>query len=393
MAETKKRGRPKKVIEEPSIVNEKTQQIRMSEEDKVTVQQVAEKWSHVFQKYASQGFDNIAASWQNSWAQLNNPFLQNFRIKQINAASAKMDQEDLQKALQNPPSAEDPLQRISMWLYYTNYVYNLLIKLNRDTPSYKYYALPQYVDKADMSTEAFKRESKLVDKILKSFKPNLTLKTVATQVNLEGKASYLPRVSYTKDNVDFFVMQKLNPDMVKLTGFGSKQQFIASFNMAIFLQPAYDVSQYPEFIRQTWEDMLTLGIIKEDKKGNKILNPTVKLPQNHSLEWNGKYYIYWVQLPQDLCYTFYVDGAHPNMFPDTIGLFNDLSELDDYRWLQANLLSKGVNSVLTAEVPLVKDPKPGQDSTAVSTDVVMGFTDMFQSLVSSNILPFFAPFD
>jgi len=41
------------------------------------------------------------------------------------------------------------------------------------------------------------------------------------------------------------------------------------------------------------------------------------------------------------------------MLPDAIGLFNDLNELDDYRWLQANLLSKGVTSILTAEVPLV----------------------------------------
>ena len=35
-------------------------------------------------------------------------------------------------------------------------------------------------------------------------------------------------------------------------------------------------------------------------------------------------------------------------FPDTIGLFSDLNDLGDYKWLQANLLSKGINSVLTA---------------------------------------------
>ena len=35
----------------------------------------------------------------------------------------------------------------------------------------------------------------------------------------------------------------------------------------------------------------------------------------------------------------------------------DLSDLDNYKWLQASLLSKGVNSILTAEIPLVKDAK------------------------------------
>ena len=45
----------------------------------------------------------------------------------------------------------------------------------------------------------------------------------------------MPRLSYDNKDVDFFVMQKLNSDMVKLTGFGSKQQFVTSFNMMIFM--------------------------------------------------------------------------------------------------------------------------------------------------------------
>jgi hypothetical protein len=93
-----------------------------------------------------------------------------------------------------------------MWLYYTNYVYNILVKLNRDTPLFNYYYIPEYVDSKDMSTEAFKKESQKVDKILKAFKPNLTLKTITTQVSLEGKSSYLPRTSYDKNDVNFFVM-------------------------------------------------------------------------------------------------------------------------------------------------------------------------------------------
>ena len=129
----------------------------------------------------------------------------------------------MQQALTDPESGELTLTRISMWLYYTNYIYNLLIKLNRDTPLYNYYFLPQYCDEKDYKTEAFKKESQKVDKIMKSFKPQLTLKTITTQVSLEGKSSYLPRISYEKDKINFFVMQKLNTNMVKLTGFASKQ--------------------------------------------------------------------------------------------------------------------------------------------------------------------------
>lgn len=362
-------------------------------EEDVSLKAIQQRWAIIFGKYASTGFDNLAGAWAMSWSQLNNPFLQNQRIKQINAKAQKVQSEELQNALNNPENSEMTFQRISMWLYYTNYVYNILVKLNRDTPLFNYYYIPEYVDSKDMSTEAFKKESQKVDKILKAFNPNLTLKTITTQVSLEGKSSYLPRTSYDKNDVNFFVMQKLNTDMVKLVGFGSKQQFTIAFNMAIFLQPAYDVSQYPQFIQDVWNQMLETGIVVIDQKTKKKrISPKAKLPDGHILESNGENYMYWVRLPQDLCYTFYFDGSHPNAFPDTIGLFDDLTDLDDYKWLQANLLSKGVNSVLTAEVPIIKDPKAGSDATVITPDTILGYQDYFAENISGNILPFFAPF-
>lgn len=361
---------------------------------KVTVEDVTQRWNQVFGKYASQGFDNISSAWMQSWSMLNNPFLQNARIKQINSTPMKAQQEELQKALANPQDSEQTLSKISMWLYYTNYMYNLLIKLNRDVPQYNYYYIPQYLDEKKMKVAKFREESKKVDRILKALKPKLTFKTIATQVSLEGKASYLPRISYSKkDNkVVFFLLQKLNSDMVKLTGFGSKQQFIASFNMAIFLQPAYSPIQYPPFIQEAWKSMINTGIVVFDKKNNARINPKANIPSTHRLEWNGTNYFYWIELPQDMCYTFYSDGAHPNAFPDTIGLFNDLNDLDDYKWLQANLLSKGVNSILTAEVPLIKDPKAGSDATVITPDTILGYEDFFSANISGNIFPFFGPF-
>lgn len=401
MAEQKRRGRPKKKVDEPSVVNEEKKMVTMAEssvEEKkyediqVTNQMVQQRWASVFKEYADTGFSNIVSAWNSAWSQLNNPFVQNYRIKQSNSKPRKIQQEELQSALANPENSELTLQSLSMYLYYTNYVYNILVKLNRDTPLYKWYVTPIDADEKDTKTEAFKKESKKVDQIIKKFKPNLTLKTITTQVTLEGKSCYLPRISYDKEKVNFFVLQKLNPDMVKLTSFGSKQQFGASFNMVIFLQPAYDVSQYPEFIREAWDEMLANGVITLDKRGKVKINPKAKIPTGHILENKNGSYMYWVPLPQDLCYTFYFDGSHANMFPDFLGMFDDLSDLDNYKWLQASLLTKGINSVLTASVPLIKDPKAGQDSTAISPETILGYEDLFTQNVSGNIMPFFAPF-
>jgi hypothetical protein len=80
-----------------------------------------------------------------------------------------------------PEHHEDTLRSVSMGLYYTNYIYQNLIQLNRNTPKYNYYATPLYMDSGDK--ESLKKDSKKIDKILKSFNPQLTFKTIATQVN------------------------------------------------------------------------------------------------------------------------------------------------------------------------------------------------------------------
>lgn len=409
MADEVKRGRPKK--KEAVLPNEEKENIVMSKKaeatsllenevgavravpDRVTTQDIQARWHSVFKNYSSLGFDTIYQKWGQYSNSLSNPFLQNQRVKQILSNGKKLTKEELKTVVSDPEHSEESLRSVSMALYYTNFIYQTLVQLNRHTPKYNYYATPLYVKEGDSSKKDLANDSMMVDKILKKFNPQLTLKTIATQVYAEGKCSYLVRTSYSNKDVDFLLLQKLNSDKVKITGFGSKQQFIVSFNMAIFLDPAYSVEQYPEFIRKTWEEMMSIGIVVEDKRGRRKINPKAEIPMGHILESNGTSYMYWVKLPQDLCYTFYSDGAHPNAFPDTIGLFTDLNDLDDYRWLQGNLLSKGVNSVLTAEVPLVRDPKAGSDATAISPDTILGYSDYFMNNISANIFPFFAPFE
>lgn len=408
--EEKKRGRPKK--KESVLPNEEVDKVTMTQDavtpsyelkengvgnvksapNKITLDAIQTRWKTIFGKYGSLGFETIYQTWGQNSAFANNPFLQNQRVKQILSNGKKLTKEELRLAMSDPEHSEESLRSVSMGLYYTNFIYQTLVQLNRHTPKYNYYATPLYVKDDSSNKKDIANDSMMVDKVLKKFNPQLTLKTIATQVYAEGKCSYLVRTSYSNKDVDFLLLQKLNSDMVKITGFGSKQHFIVSFNMAIFLEPAYSIDQYPEFIRQTWKEMMDLGIVVEDKRGKKKINPRAELPTGHILENNGITYMYWVKLPQDLCYTFYSDGAHPNAFPDAVGLFTDLNDLDDYRWLQGNLLSKGVNSVLTAEVPIVKDPKAGSDATVISPDTILGYSDFFASNISANIFPFFAPF-
>ncbi len=373
---TKKRGRPKKT--DNPIVNEEATKVTMTEQERqqvkdgvgtvhsvqsatavdssdenVTLARIQQRWHNVFTKYGQLNYSDIMTAWGSSNnVYLRNPFIQNQRIKQISTAPDKASKENLQEAIANPTESEQTLRSISMQLYYTNFIYQNLIQLNRHTPKYNYYYNPLYVEAGDK--ESIKKDSERIDRALKKFNPQLKLKTIANQVYQEGKCSYLVRLSYDNKKVNYFTTQKLNSDQVKITGFGVDQEFVVDFNMIIFLQAGYSIEQYPRFIQDAWKVMNENGIVVRDKKGKLKLNPKANLPSGHMLEilQNGSY-MYWVRLPQDICYTFYSDGSHANAFPDALGLFADFNDLEDYRWLQGNLLSKGVNSILTAEVPLV----------------------------------------
>ena len=104
--------------------------------------------------------------------------------------------------------------------------------------------------------------------------------------------------------------------------------------------------------------------------------------------------MYWVELPQDLVFEFGADNSNVLQIPDYVGLFTDFRGLDDYKWLQNQLLSKSINSVLVGTVPMVdKLENAGADETAISMDSIIGFSDMFSNAVSNNVIPFFAPFE
>ena len=394
----KKRGRPpKQKTTEAENKNEKKEQIKMSQDtvisSNVTIGQIQSAWASTIQKYGGT-VDHSTMKQAVNNAMLSNPFIQNQRVKSINSTASNKDKKAIQTALQNPPNHEQELRDSSMQLYYNNFVYNNLMRLEREIPTYYSYITPQYVDKEEMKKDSFKKEMQFANKILETFNPKLALKTINMQVQLEGKCSYLVRKSYDyPKKVDFFLLEKLLPNEIKITGIGSKQQYIVSFNMMIFLNPMYDVSQYPPYIGEIWEQMKENGLITENEKTHQLqFNPQKPMQSEHILECVNNNYFYWVELNQDDCFTFGQDLATPMCFPQTIGLFLDLKELEDYRWLMGSLMSKGVTSILTGEVPLDKDAKAGSDGTIITPDLIQFYDSLFSKTVSANVMTYFAPF-
>lgn len=398
----KKRGRPPKKQKEETMNNENVERIVMTQGNvgkNNTMTDVQRQLQSVFSKYSKKDltYSDYLHALGNSF--LNNPFVQNERIKRINAPIHGSDKQTINNALEAPQNNEDLLRQESQALYWQSYVYNNLVKINREVPMCFNYVIPCNVDEKTCKTEKWKKEWKFVNNFVKAFDLRRVCKDIAIDVALEGKRSYVFRASYDKEtaDVDFCVFQKLPTQWVKYTKIGNETPYVTSLNFMMFLEEGQSVEFYSPFIRQVWDKLIRQGIITVSEDGKiKKFNPNVaaKSGNNYILEYTNNSYLYWVELPQNEVYEFGADNSNPLQVPDYVGLFTDFRSIDDYKWLQNQLLSKSINSVLVGTVPLIDNvTNAGGDEVAISMDSIIGFSDMFTSAVSSNILPFFAPFE
>ena len=392
MAESKKKGRPTKIKDEH---DEEKKEIVMS---KISVQEPYNRMSQIFSTYSRQGITGTQFLTALGTSFKDNPFIQNSRLKRINSPITSNTKTELDKAIKNPDNSEDLFCSESQSLYFQNYVYNNLLKINREVPQYYYYATPINITADDCKKENFKKEMRFVNDVLDKFNLRKVGKDIAMDIALEGKRSYIFRHSCSKHRtgVDFALFQKIPSRWIKYTNIGSSTDYITSLDFMMFLQAGESIDFYPPYFKKIWDELMTEQIFTQDSTGNINLNiNNIGNSKEHKgdLEYSNGRYMYWVQLPQSEVFEFGSDNSHTLRLPEYMGLFSDLRGLDDYKWLQNQLLSRSVNSVMVGTVPLIKDHNlAGGDQTAISMDSIIGFSDMFTQAVSSNIMPFFAPF-
>lgn len=411
------RGRPKKVKEEPKeLVNEGREELRMTHEPQkpVTMNQVKESLTDLYKRAYGGGAGYAGRDWGIGWMDslsslnISNPFLQNQRLKMISTMPSEMETEDIMEALKAPQAHEQPLRGAGWNLSVTQYLYYQILRLACDVPVYNYYKLPQLLEEEKYSSKKFTEEDEYVDEWLTAFDVKNTLKRTALEVKREGKSTYLFRNSVYKDEKDgkrhvhYTTWQKMPSNYIKLTAIG-EHGYIASFDMMLFMDPAFNVLQYPPFIRDIWEQLTGAeNIIHINPYGkysvdvNKLLKFQYKDASgklvNGIFESQPDRYLFWVQLPQDVCFTFSSDSSHPWAVPDTIGLFSNLQELSDYSTLAGLVASTPLTAILTGEMETVNEPNPGRDQTIINPETAVGIQNEFNSKTSTNVEALFVPF-
>ena len=419
-----KRGRPKK--ESPTLASEASDELEMAvkeiPDNKLSVEDIQKSLVTLYSAALGVGYGANFFQGFNQLAKYN-PFLQNSRLKMTNTVPGEMSRENLTKALTNPSNSELPLRSQGWSLSVSQYLYYKYLRISADVPLYKYYKIPELLDEEDYKKSAFVDEDKFVSEWLKKFNVAGTFKRIALEVKREGKVAYVLRNSLAfdaagrKTGVNYCTLQKLPSDYVKLTGL-CERGYTCSFNFMLFLNPAFNIDFYPDFMRQIWVDLIENGVVYENPdinakgrfKGQKYIPNIEKMAQysyqfqygtggtetlTSTLEIRSgaapKSYAFWVALPQDLCYVFSSDSSHPWAIPDTAGMFLGLQELSDYDTLAGLLQSTPLTAILTGEIEPISNPNPGQDQSIFNPETIAGFEAQFRDSASANVDTLFAP--
>lgn len=424
----RRRGRPCK--EPPKQISEDSERLEMTAKEnnvaknnvnnkkpeKITIEDVNVNLTKFYNSLL--GASGIKTGWDGGLFNFNkyNPFLQNQRLKMLNTYPNELDPEKLSDALSNPGGSEQALRGAGWSLSSSQHLYYKILRLAGDIPMFKYYKTPELLSKEEYDDEKFVNEDIYVDDWLIALDVVNTFKRISLETKREGKPSYILRNSIRSEGkkkaVNYAAFQKLPSDYVKLTGIG-EHGFIASLNLMMFLNPSFSLSQYPDYIVKIWEALMDNGVVyekeqdpkKDDSKYGvnveKLREFSYQSPDGQEIKGiitaspnkgiRAVSYMYWVQLPQEVCYTFCSDTSNPWAIPDTAGLFMGLRDLTDYDTLAGLIQSTPLTALLTAEAETVANPNPGQNQTVLAPETIAGFQEKFNDSTSTNLEGFFAP--
>lgn len=401
---TKKLGRPKN--EKTDVVVDEVGQDRLAmdkkDEEVITIDNLTKRWKKTFQNIAelngTPGIGTVAEKWNKL-----NPFLQNQRIKNIYTQAKTYNKVNIGQFLENPANHEKELRSLAWANGSSQQIYYNILRRSCDIPLYNYFVIPELLDgDAAYKKDDFDQEDRLVQNWLETFNIQNTFKTIALEVKREGKSSYLLRNKFIgqgkQKETSFCTLQKLPTDWIKITGKG-QLGYTVSFDMMYFLNIANSPSDFGDYIVAAWNDITKNGVVVQNPE-TRQLELDLGKASKYGFSYNGDTYtsiiesirrgkqinyMFWLQMPFDVCFTFGSDNSHPWVAPDTMGLMLKLQELTDYGQLAGLIASTPLTAVLTGEIETISQPRAGKNESVYSPEVLQGYMEQFNQATSTNV--------
>lgn len=329
----------------------------------------------------------------------NMPQIQNRRIKNISSLPADYTKEDIGSFLRNPYSSERALRQTSEILKWTSYPYYKIIKTYQDIPTYRYTVTPLYSQEGDAEKSDFWREAVLLDKFMKTLRPDVCAHKIAGQALTSGKVFYILRKNIDKSHnkVNYAFMQQLPEDYCTIIGHNSVSGYTISFDMMYFLQPGTDYRQFGDLFLPYIDDFENMffapsgkGISPKTVYSSKCGKNLSYYPENirersagnpKTFMQNGRY-MYYVSLPADAVWTFETDDTSAAAASPLSGLMLTYSQQSDYEQAQLSLILNPLIKIFTGEIPYRDDGASKEDTFSLSVGMRMMFEEFFGELMN-----------
>lgn len=343
-------------------------------------------------QYANISADKIADAFGRAW--INNPYVQNTRLKRLRSNPVLFPRNELEKILQDAQNNEMAIRQTSIALNYSSYPLYKIKTTIASIPTYKWAYMPQYLKKGDAKKDGFLKERRLVDKFCKRLNPTMHGRIIAQQSLDEGKIFRFMRYNIDKAHETVYAvdLQELPSDFCKIVGRNSDSYYTVAFNFTYFWQAGTSVEQFDPIFKKYLDKLMSATEDIYIRKGSpkRVINMQKasvlqQADPNISVEKINGNYFFWVNLPTDQCFTFGVDFSSPLQAPMLMGLFLTGADLAQFEYLQKQLLQVPLYAVLTGEIPY-HDEKNSKatDDTRMSPTAVDYFRQIFYQMLDSN---------
>ena len=344
------------------------------------------RFNSVMGQFAGMPFDTAYGIFSRAWA--NMAPLQNARVKAISPLPCDYTKAELGEFLRHPQDSEYPLQQVAEGLRWSTYSFQKLVKSYADMLEFHSIVLP-HATAEEIESDAFMREVRLVDKLIKKASLKAEGRKIAMQAGTQGKVFYVPRYSVDKSHntVNSFVLQELPKQWCMIIGKNSVSGWTVSFNLMYFMQMGTDFRQFGDLFVPYMDDF------NEWQRGKTAIRKKfVYMSRNNLKEesevkaWfqDGRWF-YYVSLPIERVWTFEIDPSTVIVASPFSGLVQTFAQQADYEAAQISLILNPLIKIFTGEIPYNdRENATKEDSYKMSNGGREMFIALFDMLMQRN---------
>ncbi len=330
---------------------------------------IIERFNSLVGTYSGLPMDSVYSAFGRAmgyWA--NQPQIQRNRILALNPLPCDYSKEDLNTFLTNPQDSELQLQQVAEGLRWTNFSWQKILKSYSDMLQFHSLILPQHATAEEIKGDGFKREFRIVNKVVKSLKVREVGRKTAKQAETQGKVFYVPRYSIDKSHnkCNYFFMQQLPSKWCTIIGQNSLSGWTVSFNLMYFYTMGTDYRQFGDLFEpymNNFNDWLTADTRKAFK--GKYVYASRNNAEQRETEvkaWfqDGRW-MYYVSLPIDRVWTFDIDDSTAIVASPFSGLMQTFAQQADYEAAQLSLVLNPLIKIFTGEIPYYQSTGAKED--------------------------------